>query len=166
MERVRSYTLCHVWGDHILSLAIERIFSPAKRGFLLVQYYVRTLDKLRYNVRLDSNMKRFDRIQGVANVGGVANIAGASGKTSLKDYPLATLILARHPPRSKRIRYIEPQLHRSNHPVSEHHLSFYVMHPLVRLADASLVMDRECEACPIRKKVSDVSIRGRKDERC
>jgi hypothetical protein len=64
-------------GDHILSLGIERIFSPAKRGFLLVQHYVRTLDKLRYDVRLDSGMKRFDRIQGVANVGGVANVAGA-----------------------------------------------------------------------------------------
>jgi len=86
-------------------------------------------------------MKRFDRIQGVANVGGLANVAGASAKRSLKEYPLATLILARHPLRSKRIRYIEPQLHTSNHPVNQHHLSFHVMHPLVRLADASLVMD-------------------------
>jgi len=66
-----------LWGDHILSLGIERIFSPAKRGFLLVQHYVRTLDKLRYDVRLDSGMKRFNRIQGVTNVGGVANVAGA-----------------------------------------------------------------------------------------
>jgi len=36
----------------------------------------------------------------------------------------------------------------------------HVMHPLVRLANASVVIDREYEACPIRKKVSDVSIRG------
>ena len=47
-------------GDHIVSLGIESIFSPAKRGFLLVQHYVRTLDKLRYDVRLDCGMKRFD----------------------------------------------------------------------------------------------------------
>jgi hypothetical protein len=49
MERVRSYTLCLVGGggDHVLSLGIERIYSPAKRGFLLVQHYVRTLDELR-----------------------------------------------------------------------------------------------------------------------
>ena len=67
-----------LWGgDHVLSLGIERIYSTAKRGFLLVQHYVRTLDELRYDVRLDSGMKRFDRIQGVANVGGVANVAGA-----------------------------------------------------------------------------------------
>ena len=65
------------WGDHILSLSIERIFSPPKRGFLLVQHYVHTLDKLRYDVRLDSGMKRFDQIQGDANLGGVANVAGA-----------------------------------------------------------------------------------------
>ena len=80
MERVRSYTLCLEgggWGNHILSLGIERIYSTAKRGFLLVQHYVRTLAELRYDVRLDSGMKRFDRIQGVANVGGVANVAGA-----------------------------------------------------------------------------------------
>ena len=64
-------------GDHILSLGIERIFSPAKRGFLLVQHYVRTLDELRYDVRQDSGIKRFDRIQGVAKVGGVPNVAGA-----------------------------------------------------------------------------------------
>jgi len=64
-------------GDHILSLGIERIFSPAKRGFLLVQHYVCTLDKLRYDVHLDSGMKRFDRIQVIANVGGVANVAVA-----------------------------------------------------------------------------------------
>ena len=57
-------------GDHVLSLGIERIYSTAKRGFLLVQHYVRTLDELRYDVRLDSGMKRFDRIQGVANVAG------------------------------------------------------------------------------------------------
>jgi len=63
-------------GDHILSRGIERIFSPAKRGFLLVQHYVRTLDKLRYDVRLDSGIQRFDRIQGVANIGGGANVAG------------------------------------------------------------------------------------------
>jgi len=77
MERVRPYTLCLVGGDHILALGIERIFSPAKRGFVLVQPYVCTLDKLRDDVRLDSGMKRFYRIQGVANVGGVANVAGA-----------------------------------------------------------------------------------------
>jgi len=64
-------------GDHLLSLCIERIFSPGKRGFLLVQHYVRTMDKLRYDVRLDSGMKRLDRTQAVANVGGVANVAGA-----------------------------------------------------------------------------------------
>jgi len=146
-------------GDHAISLGIERIHSTAKRGFLLVQYYVQTLDELREDVRLDSGMKRFDRIQVVANVGGVANVAGAKAKTSHKEYRLATLILARHPPRSKRIRYIEPHLHTLNHPVNQHHLSFHVMHPLVRLVNASLVKDRECEACPIRKKVSDVSIR-------
>jgi len=64
-------------GDHILSLAIERIYSTAKRGFLLVQHYVTTLDQFRYDVRLDSGMPRFDRIQGVANVGGIVNVAGA-----------------------------------------------------------------------------------------
>jgi len=79
MERVRSYTLCLVGGvgDHVLSRSIERIHSTPKRGFLLVQHYVRTLDELRYDVRLDCGLKRFDRIQGVANVGGVANVAGA-----------------------------------------------------------------------------------------
>ena len=79
MERVRPYTLCLVGGggDHVLSLGIERIDSTAKRGFLLVQHYVRTLDELRYDVRLESGMKRLDRIQGVANVGGLANVAGA-----------------------------------------------------------------------------------------
>jgi len=65
------------WEDHVLSLCIERILSTAKRGFLFVQHYVRILDELRYDVRLDSGMKRFDRIQGVANVGGVANVARA-----------------------------------------------------------------------------------------
>jgi len=60
-------------GDHILLLGSERIFSPATRGFLLVQHYVRTLDKLTYDVCLDSGMKRFDRIQGVDNGGGIAN---------------------------------------------------------------------------------------------
>ena len=64
-------------GDQVLSLGIERIYSTAKRGFLLVQHYIRTLDELMYDVRLDSGMKRFDGIQGAANVGGVANIAGA-----------------------------------------------------------------------------------------
>ena len=78
MERVRSYTLCLVGGgDHVLSLGIERLYSTAKRGFLLVQYYVQTLDELRDDVGLDSGMKRFDRIQVVGNVGGVANVAGA-----------------------------------------------------------------------------------------
>jgi len=47
-------------GDHVQSLGIERIYSTAKRGFLLVQHYVRTLDDLRYDLRLDSGMKRFD----------------------------------------------------------------------------------------------------------
>ena len=46
-------------GDHVISLGIERIYSTAKKGFLLVQHYVPTLDKLRYDVRLDSGMKRF-----------------------------------------------------------------------------------------------------------
>jgi len=64
-------------GDHVLSLVIERIYSTAKMRFLLVQHHVRTLDEVRYDVGLDSGMKRFDRIQGVANVGGVANVAGA-----------------------------------------------------------------------------------------
>jgi len=77
MEPVRSYTLCLVGGDHILSLGIERMFSPAKSGFLLVQHYVRTLDKLRYDVRRDSGLKRFDRIQDVANVGAVTTVTGA-----------------------------------------------------------------------------------------
>jgi len=61
-------------GDHIQSLGIERIFSPAKRGFLLVQHYARTLDKLRYDLRLDSAMKGFNQIQGIANVGGDTNV--------------------------------------------------------------------------------------------
>ena len=39
------------------------------------------------------------------------------------------------------------------------------MHPLAGLAKASLVKDRECESCPIRKRLSDISIRGRKDDR-
>jgi len=64
-------------GDHVLSLGIERIYSTAKRGVLLVEHYVGTLDQLRYDIRLDSGMKRYHRIQGVANIGGVANVAGA-----------------------------------------------------------------------------------------
>jgi len=53
------------WGRrgceiHVLSLGIERIYSTAKRCFLLVQDYVRTLDELRYDVRLRSGMKRFE----------------------------------------------------------------------------------------------------------
>jgi len=68
--------LCGRRGDHVLSLGIERFYSTAKRSFLIVQYYVGTLDELRYDVRLDSGMKRFDRILGVANVVGVANVAG------------------------------------------------------------------------------------------
>jgi len=53
------------WGGrggeiHVLSLGIERIYSTAKRGFLLVQHYVHTLDELRYDVRLRSGMKRFE----------------------------------------------------------------------------------------------------------
>ena len=52
------------WGGQgceiqVLSLGIERIYSTAKRGFLLVQHYVCTLDELRYDVRLHSGMKRF-----------------------------------------------------------------------------------------------------------
>ena len=63
-EGIRSYTLC-LWegrgGEiHVLSLAIERIYSTTKRCFLLVQHYVRTLDELRYDVRLRSGMKRFE----------------------------------------------------------------------------------------------------------
>jgi len=64
-------------GDYILSPGIGRIVSPAKRGFLLVPHYVCNLDKLRYDVRLHSGMKRVDQIASVANVGGVANVAGA-----------------------------------------------------------------------------------------
>ena len=45
---------------HVLSLGIERIYSTAKRCFLLVQHYVRTLDELRYDVRLPAGMKRFE----------------------------------------------------------------------------------------------------------
>jgi len=53
------------WGErggeiHVLSLGIERIYSTAKRCFLLVQHYVRTLDELRYDVHLRSGMKRFE----------------------------------------------------------------------------------------------------------
>jgi len=56
------------WGGgrgceiHVLSesLGIERIYSTAKRCFLLVQHYVRTLDELRYDVPLRSGMKRFE----------------------------------------------------------------------------------------------------------
>jgi len=53
------------WGGrgceiHVLSLGIERIYSTTKRCFLLVQYYLRTLDELRYDVRLLSAMKRFE----------------------------------------------------------------------------------------------------------
>ena len=64
MERVRSYTL-HLLGGaggeiHILSLGIERIYSTAKRCFLLVQHNVRALDELRYDVLLPSGMKRFE----------------------------------------------------------------------------------------------------------
>ena len=65
MERVRSYTL-HLLGGpggceiHVLSLGIERFYSTAKRRFLLVQHYVRTLDELRYDVRLRSGRKRFE----------------------------------------------------------------------------------------------------------
>jgi len=53
------------WGEqgceiHVLSRDIERIYSTAKRCLLLVQHYVRTLDQLRYDVRLRSGMKRFE----------------------------------------------------------------------------------------------------------
>ena len=47
------------WENHVLSLSIERIYSTAKRCFLLVQHYVRTLDSLRDDFRLRSGMKRF-----------------------------------------------------------------------------------------------------------
>ena len=53
------YTMSCGGGDQLLSLSIDRIYSTAKKGFLLVQHYVPTLDKLRYDVRLDSGMKRF-----------------------------------------------------------------------------------------------------------
>ena len=62
-----SGLICYVfWGErggceiHVLSLRIERIYSTAKRGFLLVQHYVRTLDELRYDVGQRSGMKRFE----------------------------------------------------------------------------------------------------------
>jgi len=61
-----SGLICYVfWGGrrgeiHVLSRGIERIYSTAKRCFLLVQHYVRTLDELRYDVRLRSGMKRFE----------------------------------------------------------------------------------------------------------
>jgi len=45
-------------GDHTLSLVIERIYSPAKRGVVRVQHCVCTLDKLRYDVLMNSGMKR------------------------------------------------------------------------------------------------------------
>jgi len=53
------------WGGrgfeiHVLSLGIERIYSTAKRFFVLLQHYVRTMDELRHNVRLRSGMKRFE----------------------------------------------------------------------------------------------------------
>ena len=44
---------------YLLSHDIERIYSTAKRSFLLVQHYVHTLDELRYDVRQRSGMKRF-----------------------------------------------------------------------------------------------------------
>jgi len=50
------------WENHVLSLSIERIYSTAKRCFLLVQHYVRTQEELSYDVRLDSGMKRFYQI--------------------------------------------------------------------------------------------------------
>jgi len=71
------YAMSYGGGNHLLSLGIERIYSTAKRGFLLVQHYVRTLDELSHDVHLDSGMKRFDQIQDVSNVGCVANVAGA-----------------------------------------------------------------------------------------
>ena len=54
------YVLRGGWGNHVLSRVIGRIYSTTKRGFLLVQYYVPTLDKSWYDVRLDSGMKRED----------------------------------------------------------------------------------------------------------
>jgi len=85
---------------------------------------------------------------------------------SLEPKPkLATLILAKHPLRSKLSGYIEPHLHTPNHPVNRHHRSFHVMHRLVLLANAILVMNRECEEYPIWKKLADIRIRGCKDVR-
>jgi len=56
------YLLRAGWGGelHVPSLGIERIYSSPKRCVLLVQHDVRTLDKLRYDVRLPSGMKRFE----------------------------------------------------------------------------------------------------------
>jgi len=68
MELVRSYILCLVGGDHILSLGIERIYLLGTSGFQLVQHCVCALDKLRYDVYVDSGMNRFDGRQGAANV--------------------------------------------------------------------------------------------------
>jgi len=107
--------------NHVLSLSIERINLTAKSGLLLVQHEVQTLHKLRYDVRLDSGMKRFDQIQVAPNVRGVINGTGAYAISSHKEYQLATLIVAGHPSRSKQIRYIEPHLHMSNHLVNQHH---------------------------------------------
>ena len=67
-----------LWGgDHKLSLRIERIHSTEKRRFLFVQNYVRTLNKLKYQVYQNFGIKLFHRIQGFADVAGVANVAGA-----------------------------------------------------------------------------------------
>ena len=101
----------------------------------------------------------------IATAGRVANVTATKVNTSPNDYRLAILILASHPPCPKLIRYIKPYLRTLN----QHHkypdLSFHVMHPLDRLANASLVMDRECKARPIQKNISNVSTRGCKDQR-
>jgi len=64
MEHVRSSTLRLLGGRrceiHVLSLGIEILYSTAKRCFLLVQHYVRTLDELTNDVCLLSGIKRFE----------------------------------------------------------------------------------------------------------
>jgi len=44
-------------------------------------------------------------------------------------------------------------------------LSFHIVHTPVLLANARLVMDRECEFSPKPKRLSDISKRERKDDR-
>jgi len=49
--------------EHILSLGIEKTICLQEGVFLLTHHQVGTLDELRYDVCLDSGMKRFDLIQ-------------------------------------------------------------------------------------------------------